>query len=139
MQIALQIVRKGALCEPPVAGDQVVGPSGVKSESVSALGETAVEVETEVLAEPVNNSSIETVFETSVDIDTMQKDLPPDQNQQLTDQPIDSKVSKKSYIPYFSDNALPSLRYSLYHSALTSLRYSIFLLKSFSLSEKNGI
>ncbi|PSS00218.1 Lon protease [Actinidia chinensis var. chinensis] len=91
-KIALQLVRKGALSEPPVTGDQVVGPSGVKSESVSSLGETVVEVEAEVLAEPVNNSSIETVFETSVDIDTMQKDLPADQNQQLTDQPIDSKV-----------------------------------------------
>ncbi|PSS18964.1 Lon protease like [Actinidia chinensis var. chinensis] len=61
-KIALQLVRKGALSEPPVTGDQVVGPSGVKSESVSSLGETVVEVEAEVLAEPVNNSSIETVI-----------------------------------------------------------------------------
>ena len=94
MQIALQLVRKGALSEPPVAGDQVVRPNDVKSESVSELGETVVEVEAEVMAEPVNNSCIETVSETSVYIDTMQKELPADQNQQLTDQPIDSKVSK---------------------------------------------
>ncbi|GFS29690.1 lon protease 1 [Actinidia rufa] len=76
-KIALQLVRKGALSEPPVAGDQVVRPNDVKSESVSELGETVVEVEAEVVAEPVNNSCIETVSETSVYIDT--KELPADQ------------------------------------------------------------
>ncbi|KAL6955974.1 endopeptidase La [Sarracenia purpurea var. burkii] len=88
-KIALQLVRKGALNEPPVAGDKVVESNEVKTEFGSDLGETVVGTETTVVAEPVDSNETAT----SVEIDTMQKDLPADQNQQLIDQPTDLKFS----------------------------------------------
>ena len=85
-QIALQLVRQGASNEPAIVEAQVVEPEetqvGCADESSQKL------VESETRAEPVEDSSHEQTTETSVEADAVLIDLP-------TDQPTDSKVSKK--------------------------------------------
>ena len=85
-QIALQLVRQGASNEPAIVEAQVVEPEetlvGCADESSQKL------VESETRAEPVEDSSHEQTTETSVEADAVPIDLP-------TDQPSDSKVSKK--------------------------------------------
>ena len=85
-QIALQLVRQGASNEPAIVEAQVVEPEetlvGCADESSQKL------VESETRAAPVEDSSHEQITETSVEADAVPIDLP-------TDQPSDSKVSKK--------------------------------------------
>ena len=85
-QIALQLVRQGASNEPAIVEAQVVELEetlvGCADESSKKL------VESETRAEPVEDSSHEQTTETSVEADAVPIDLP-------TDQPSDSKVSKK--------------------------------------------
>lgn len=102
-QIALQLVRKGAVTEPLTAGDHDVVLDKAKIESVTDLGETEVGGETQVVADPADCSSNEMVSDTTVGIDPMQKDLPVDQSQPVTDQHTDSQVLPRNQL-YFSNS-----------------------------------